>query len=153
MDDELDKVRTMLGTAVTATVLKGREQYISLGKFEELLRITEESYDETLTIMQILVWLTDTETGDMEELNISGGGQLFIDRIRKQFQPVAGRMNRLPITISGYWRNARIRRSDHHQPFHAAIRFKSRTKRFFSSLAGLVVDEAHQFVQTASRIR
>ena len=54
MDDELNKVRTMLGTDVTATVLKGREQYISLGKFEELLRITDESYDETFTIMQIL---------------------------------------------------------------------------------------------------
>ena len=69
---------------MTATVLKGREQYISLGKFEELLRITDESYDETFTIMQILVWLTDTVTGDLKELNVSGGGQLFVDRIRKR---------------------------------------------------------------------
>ena len=33
----LQKLRTILGVNLTATVLKGREQYISLGKFEELL--------------------------------------------------------------------------------------------------------------------
>ena len=57
----MKRIRKMLSIDCTATVLKGREQYISLGKFEELLRITDESYDETFTIMQILVWLTDTE--------------------------------------------------------------------------------------------
>ena len=34
--------------------------------------------------MQVLVWLTETVTGDLEELNVSGGGQLFVDRIRKR---------------------------------------------------------------------
>ena len=63
MDEELGKARLILGSDVTATVLKGREQYISLGKFEELLRIADESYDETFTIMQILVWLTETVSG------------------------------------------------------------------------------------------
>ena len=70
-------------------MLKGREQYISLGKFEELLRISDESYDETFTIMQILVWLTETDTGDLDELNVSGGGQLFVDRIRKRSYSIA----------------------------------------------------------------
>ena len=86
IDEELVKLRTILGVDLKATVLKGREQYISLGKFEELLTISEQSYDETLTIMQILVWLTETSTGDLEELNVSGGGQLFVDRIRKRFR-------------------------------------------------------------------
>ena len=85
----LVKLRLILGSDVTATVLKGREQYISLGKFEELLRIADESYDETFTIMQILVWLTETVTGDLEELNVSGGGQLFVDRIRKRSNVLA----------------------------------------------------------------
>ena len=53
----------MLGSTVTATVLKGREQYISLGKFEELQRITDESYDETFSIMQVFVWLTGNCNG------------------------------------------------------------------------------------------
>ncbi len=84
VDEELKKLDIILGAKLKATVLKGREQYISLGKFEELLTISEQSYDETFTSMQILVWLTETETGDLEDLNVSGGGQLFVDRIRKR---------------------------------------------------------------------
>ena len=67
VDEELKKLDIILGAKLKATVLKGREQYISLGKFEELLTISEQSYDETFTIMQILVWLTETKTGDLEE--------------------------------------------------------------------------------------
>ena len=31
----------------------------------------------------MIVWLAKTETGDLNELNVSGGGQLFLDKIRK----------------------------------------------------------------------
>ena len=98
VDEELKNLNSILGTKLKATVLKGREQYISLGKFEELLTISEQSYDETFTIMQILVWLTETSTGDLEGLNVSGGGQLFVDRIRKGFERMAPdeQVSRLP---------------------------------------------------------
>ena len=89
VDEELKKLDLIFGAKLKATVLKGREQYISLGKFEELLTISEQSYDETFTIMQILVWLTETRTGDLEDLNVSGGGQLFVDRIRKRTERMA----------------------------------------------------------------
>ena len=32
--------------------------------------------------MQILVWLTETTTGDRDELNLSSGGQLFWHKIK-----------------------------------------------------------------------
>lgn len=150
MADELEKVSAMLGSTVTATVLKGREQYISLGKFEELQRIIDESYDETFSIMQVFVWLTETVTGDLEELNVSGGGQLFVDRIRKRSNILA----------------PDERAADYHYRLletcgqsniiitnHAMLLSDvNRDQLIFNSLAGLVVDEAHQFVQTASRL-
>ncbi|MBE1554138.1 ATP-dependent DNA helicase DinG [Sporosarcina limicola] len=150
MDEELEKVRTMLGADVSATVLKGREQYISLNKFEELLQVEDESYDETFTIMQILVWLTGTLTGDLEELNVSGGGQLFVDRIRK-------RSNRLkPDEQEADYHNRLLKACNHstliitnHSMLLADL---NRGQTIFSSLAGLIVDEAHQFIQTASRM-
>ncbi|WP_252503417.1 ATP-dependent DNA helicase DinG [Sporosarcina sp. Marseille-Q4943] len=148
LEDEVERIRKMLGIECTATVLKGREQYISLGKFEELLRITDESYDETFTIMQILVWLTDTETGDVNELNVSGGGQLFIDRIRK-------RNNRMKDDekIADY--HQRVMDACSHSNLiitnHSMLLSDStRAQRTLNNFSGLIIDEAHQFIHTAA---
>ncbi|WP_318617370.1 ATP-dependent DNA helicase DinG [Sporosarcina sp. YIM B06819] len=149
-DEELSKISIMLGSTVTATVLKGREQYISLGKFEELQRITDESYDETFSIMQILVWLTETVTGDLEELNVSGGGQLFIDRIRKRSNILAPDEQ---VADYHYKLLKTCGQSNIIITNHAMLLSDlNREQLIFNSLAGLVVDEAHQFVQTASRL-
>lgn len=148
--EELVKVHTMLGVELKAIVLKGREQYISLGKFEELLTISEQSYDETLTIMQILVWLTKTTTGDLEELNVSGGGQLFVDRIRNRFRQMAADEQ-----VADYY--SRHMKECGNSNFiitnHAMLLADlNRAEPLFKALGGLVVDEAHQLVQTASRL-
>ena len=63
-------------------LLKGKNHYINLFKFEQSLREDESQYDVVLTKMQILVWLTRTETGDMDELNLTSGGQLFWNRLK-----------------------------------------------------------------------
>lgn len=146
--EELNKVRAMLEFDLTATVLKGREQYISLGKFEELLRIADESYDETFSIMQVLVWLTGTETGDLAELNVSGGGQLFVDRIRKRSNTMGPDEQ-----VADYHHKLldKCRQSNLIITNHSMLLSDlNRGQLVFSSLAGLIVDEAHQFVQTAT---
>ena len=148
LEDEVERIQKVLDIDCTATVMKGREQYISLGKFEELLQITDESYDETFTTMQILVWLTETLTGDVNELNVSGGGQLFVDRIRK-------RTNRLATDE---------RTADYHLKMIDACNHSNliitnhsmllsdlnREQKIFHSFSGLIIDEAHQFIHTAS---
>ncbi|SDI28165.1 ATP-dependent DNA helicase DinG [Natribacillus halophilus] len=64
-----------LDTVIEATVLKGRRHYLCLHKFKHFMeKQLPASYDEQLTAAQILVWLTDTETGDVEELNLPNGG-------------------------------------------------------------------------------
>jgi ATP-dependent DNA helicase DinG len=63
-------------------LLKGKNHYINLFKFEQSLREEESQYDVVLTKMQILVWLTRTESGDMDELNLTSGGQLFWNRLK-----------------------------------------------------------------------
>ncbi|MDN4608712.1 ATP-dependent DNA helicase DinG [Sporosarcina highlanderae] len=149
LEDEVQRIRDILDIDCTAAVLKGKEQYISLGKFEELLRITDESYDETFTIMQILVWLTETGTGDLNELNVSGGGQLFIDRIRKRNSKMS--------------EDEKV--ADYHQKMmdacsktnlvitnHSMLLSDSqREQRILHSYSGLIIDEAHQFIHTAVR--
>ena len=64
------------------TVLKGRNHYISLDKFEVSLKEQEDNYDIVLTKMQILIWLTETVTGDKDELNLTSGGIHYWNKIK-----------------------------------------------------------------------
>ncbi|WP_172369376.1 ATP-dependent DNA helicase DinG [Sporosarcina jiandibaonis] len=149
VNEEMKKLDIIFGANLKATVLKGREQYISLGKFEELLTISEQSYDETFTIMQILVWLTETKTGDLEDLNVSGGGQLFVDRIRKRSERMA------PDEYQADFHRRLVSEcssSNFIITNHSMLLADSnRSNRIFNSLSGLIVDEVHQMGQIAIR--
>lgn len=146
-NSELVKLQEILNVELTATVIKGREHYISLGKFEELLLIAEQTYDEQFTMMQILVWLTETTTGDLSELNVSGGGQLFLNRIRKQYNKMAPDEE-----LADYHNRLILQCEQSHfiiTNHTMLLTDANRSQPLFKSLAGLIVDEAHQFAQAA----
>lgn len=59
------------------SILHSKEQYLSLPKFEQSMREKQQNYESTIAKMQILVWLTMTNTGCLEELNLSSGGREY----------------------------------------------------------------------------
>ncbi|WP_301109860.1 ATP-dependent DNA helicase DinG [Sporosarcina sp.] len=147
--EEVEQLEKALQLQIPTTVIKGMANYISLGKFEELLRFTDEVYDDSMTIMQLLVWLTETQTGDVDEVNVSGGGQLFVDRIRKRStllkedERAADFYSRIV---------ARSRKSMIVVTNHAMLmNDKERNDPLFQSIGGLIADEAHQIYQAAIR--
>nr|WP_039809356.1 ATP-dependent DNA helicase DinG [Jeotgalibacillus malaysiensis] len=77
-----EKINQHLGYSFSTTVLKGRANYIHMLKFEQSLKERDRQYDTVLAKMQLLTWLTETETGDIDELNLSGGSLLYWNRIR-----------------------------------------------------------------------
>ncbi|WP_066047639.1 ATP-dependent DNA helicase DinG [Robertmurraya korlensis] len=79
---DIPLLKKMVDFPLEVVLLKGRHHYISLEKFHQTLYEEEDNYDTSLTKMQILVWLTHTETGDYEELNLSSGGLLYWNRIK-----------------------------------------------------------------------
>ncbi|MDF2904481.1 MAG: bifunctional ATP-dependent helicase/DNA polymerase subunit epsilon, partial [Bacillus sp. (in: firmicutes)] len=81
MVKDIPLLKKMLPFAIKTSILKGRGHYISLAKFEQSLVEEDDNYDTTLTKMQILVWLTETETGDSDELNLSSGGLIYWNKI------------------------------------------------------------------------
>ena len=70
-------IHNRFGLKVNVQLLKGKNQYLNIRKFERVLKQENEHYDEVITKMQILVWLTETVTGDVDELNLSTGGMHF----------------------------------------------------------------------------
>lgn len=62
-----------------AAIFKGRGHYLCLRKFEH--KINKKDFisprEDALTAAQMIVWLTQSESGDDEELNLSGRGGDF----------------------------------------------------------------------------
>jgi len=81
---EIPLLAGILPFKIRTVLLKGRNHYLSLNRFQQTLMDENDNYDTTLTKMQILVWLTETETGDKDELNLSSGGQLYWNRIKEE---------------------------------------------------------------------
>ncbi|RSD26523.1 ATP-dependent DNA helicase DinG [Mesobacillus subterraneus] len=84
LTNDVPKLAAMLGMGMKAALVKGRSHYISMARFEQSLRDIEENYDTALTKMQILVWLTQSETGDYDELNLSSGGNLYWNKVKNE---------------------------------------------------------------------
>lgn len=82
MTKDIPLLNKLFPAAIKSCVLKGRSHYLSLAKFEQSLRDDEDNYDTLLTKMQLLIWLTETETGDVDELNLSSGGHIFWNKIK-----------------------------------------------------------------------
>jgi ATP-dependent DNA helicase DinG len=82
--NEIPLLGKMIPFQIKSVLLKGRSNYISLERFSLSLMEENDNYDTTLTKMQILVWLIETETGDKDELNLSSGGQIFWNKIRNE---------------------------------------------------------------------
>ena len=83
MKKDLAQLKAILPFSIQTAVLKGRSHYLDLFQFENSLQDESNNYDEALTKMQILVWLTETTTGDRDELNLSSGGELYWARIKQ----------------------------------------------------------------------
>ncbi len=82
LENEVMKLKEIIPFSFRTAIVKGRDHYIDLLKFEQSLREVDAHYDEIVTKMKILVWLTETRTGDVDELNLSSGGELYWKRIK-----------------------------------------------------------------------
>lgn len=60
---------------VSVATLKGKHHYLSLKKFVMSLNEQDANYDHVLTKMQVLVWLLETTSGDVDELNLSSSSE------------------------------------------------------------------------------
>ncbi|MDN7241087.1 ATP-dependent DNA helicase DinG [Planococcus sp. N028] len=141
-------VEKIIGKPIRIALIKGLGHYIDLTRFMELLQGDDESYDETFTIMQVLIWLTTTETGDLNELNASSGGQFLIDKIRRshlrRLTPQEKRFD--------YYENALKEAKEAHiiVTNHAfLLNYRMPHSTILENVGAYIWDEAHQVVQAA----
>jgi ATP-dependent DNA helicase DinG len=110
-----------------------------------------DNYDTTLTKMQILVWLTETNTGDRDELNLSSGGNIFWNKIKNDQSIFA--MNKFWQEKDFYLRakneaqNADIIITNH----SLLLSNLSAEKTFLPDFDYAIIDEAHHFEKVAGQ--
>ncbi|WP_449536717.1 ATP-dependent DNA helicase DinG [Ferdinandcohnia sp. Marseille-Q9671] len=85
IDRDIAKLKEIIPFQFQVALLKGRGNYLSLRKFEQILYEDTENYDEVLTKAQILVWLTETKTGDIDEMNLPSGGKILWERVKSSY--------------------------------------------------------------------
>jgi DNA polymerase-3 subunit epsilon/ATP-dependent DNA helicase DinG len=72
INKDIPDVQQALGLPIKASVLKGRNNYLCPRRLEALRRRGPESADEVRVIAKMLIWLGETELGDLSEINIVG---------------------------------------------------------------------------------
>ncbi|MEQ2464988.1 ATP-dependent DNA helicase DinG [Niallia sp. Sow4_A1] len=149
---DLPLLKSILPFPITYTLLKGRNHYISLDKFEVSLKEQEDNYDIILTKMQILIWLTETETGDKDELNLTSGGSNYWEKIKND--------GNFSLPISKEWASKDFYRRTRNAAQKAnmiitnhALLLKDLTagQRLLPSYEYVIVDEGHHFEKTTTK--
>jgi len=136
-----------------AAVLKGRNHYLCLRKYEQTLSSRDlDNRDQAIAAAQMLVWLGETERGDDEELQLTPRGK---DLWRSVESDTNSCLNRAcPWFKKCFYHRSRHEASQadvvitNHSMLLTDIRAEN---RIIPPYDLLIVDEAHHFEQTASK--
>jgi Rad3-related DNA helicase/DNA polymerase III epsilon subunit-like protein len=158
-DRELATVSALLGAPVEHAVLKGRQHYLSLRRWDRFLATPDHGAHgaglETLRFkLKLLCWLAQTETGDRAELRLAGSEEALWERVRSETGDCLG-------AACANWRDGRCfmvaaRRAaaeaDVVVTNHALLLADAeRQGTVLTPYSALVVDEAHRLEEAATR--
>src|SRR5699024_1574192 len=152
LEEDIPLLKKILSFPFDVALLKGKRHYISLEKFEKELRTgQQDNYDVALTKAIILVWLTETDTGDIDEISLPSSGYYFYNRVSSDIegniQPSS------PWFSYSYYQRARERaqRADIIIINHALLCTDMFNDfAFIPSYNKAIIDEAHHLEDTAS---
>lgn len=142
MGQAMNQLNAVLPFKMKAVMVKGNQHYINLAKFAHSLSVDEDSHLIQLLKAQVLVWLMDTTTGDLDELNLNSQRSSFFTEVRHQG------LRSLSSTSPYYQADFLVQRQKQLQSAniivtnHAYLVSHARELGALSPLTYLVVDEA-----------
>ena len=149
---DIPMLQKIFGRDITVSLFKGRNNYLCLRKFElSLADQAIDNYDVLLTKGQILTWLTDTTTGDVEELNLPSGGQAYWRQVQSDANSCLNRA--CPWFSRCFYHQARQKAQQaeiiitNHSLMLTDVRAD---QRILPAYSYAIIDEAHHFEDVAS---
>ncbi|TCS84165.1 ATP-dependent DNA helicase DinG [Tepidibacillus fermentans] len=137
-----------------ATVLKGRNHYLCLRKFEQqiLQSSSERNKEEMIYLAQLLTWVALTKTGDVEELNLSPNHKNLWNEVKSDAETCLNR-NCPWFRVCFYHRaKQKAQTADLILTNHSLLLTDLQSEnRILPNYKKLVIDEAHHFEDVASK--
>ncbi|PSL50533.1 ATP-dependent DNA helicase DinG [Salsuginibacillus halophilus] len=153
MYQDLPLLQSAFPVPVKSALLKGRNHYLCLQKLEQKLTFPlEHSAEDILALAQIVIWLTETDYGDVEELNLPGGPGRFWDEVKSEPGSCSG--PECPWFFRCFYQRARERakKADLIVTNHALLLTDlTEEHQVLPAYAYAVIDEAHHLEESASR--
>ena len=78
---------------INASLIKSKRDYISLGLISQILKDESNNYEVSILKMQLLIWITETHTGDIQELDLKGGQKMYYEQKLETYVPVRNDIN------------------------------------------------------------
>jgi ATP-dependent DNA helicase DinG len=153
LEHEIPLIKRLINIPFKVALLKGKQHYISVEKFaNEINTNQQDNYDIALTKAMILVWLLETETGDIDELHLPSHGKLFYKRISADSE---GRPDpSSPWFKYSFYQKARKKAqvADIVITNHALLCTDMfNDYQFLPTYEKVIIDEAHHLEETASK--
>ncbi len=163
---DIPLLKESMGLPFKAAILKGRNNYLCLRKFalkyQETVSqpkntensIMWESYltipEETVELARFLTWVSETETGDIEELNLSLAGRYLWNEMKSESESCLNR--KCPWFKNCYYHRAKklAQQADIIITNHALLLTSLKNEQpIIPNFRKLIIDEAHQLENVA----
>jgi ATP-dependent DNA helicase DinG len=154
-DRDVPLLQDIFPVPFRAAVLKGRNHYLCLRKFEQKVEGAEfdSAKEERIIAAQMIVWLTETQHGDDEELHLGGrGGGDFWRSVSSDADSCLNRS--CPWFKTCFYHRAKhnANQADVVITNHSLLFTDVKAEhRLLPSYKHLVIDEAHHFEEVASK--
>ncbi|WP_267128985.1 ATP-dependent DNA helicase DinG [Radiobacillus deserti] len=153
LEKEIPLLTQSLPFPFEVALLKGKQHYLSLKRFEaELNNKDYDNYDLTLTKAILLVWLTETKTGDLDEIQLPTSGKQFLLKVSTEAERVLDQSS--PWYSRSFYQRARIKAQKANIIItnHSLLCTDMTNESYLlPAYQYAILDEAHHLESTASK--
>jgi DNA polymerase-3 subunit epsilon/ATP-dependent DNA helicase DinG len=148
LNHDIPILQALFDAPVRAALLKGRSNYLCPRRLIEARRSLPSSSDEARMIAKLLVWLTESKSGDRSEINLRGGDEQYTwSRFSAEDSECGGHLCASAMQGVCPFHKAQKNAENAHLVIinHALLMSNATTEtEFLPSFSRIVMDEGHQ---------
>lgn len=153
LEEEIPLIEKLVSFPFQTALLKGKHHYLSLEKLQKELENPDlGNYDIALTKAMLIVWITETKTGDIDEIQLPSSGYFFYNKVSTEGEAY--------IDSKSAWSKHSYYQQAKKQAMQADVVITNHALlctdifndyQFLPTYEKIIIDEAHHLESTASR--